>query len=218
MEIRLNMSNSTVLRNPWKAVFHLVKTFAGLNATHCHVQHCPHLDLLIANLIQSECSVDIYVKSKPRPPNLSHPFSISDQNVVRISHVSRLSHVAWSRSILTFVNSANPMFHTHNLCNSNRNYITKGTGALRAESTDPRRQLRPFPDALLPFHFVTSLKGSICPQLCFSMTHAEADSRSREGEYLRKVKGECVQEKFEKGLGHTHVLSCTVLPITEMKT
>jgi hypothetical protein len=68
----------------------------------------------------------------------------------------------------------------------------KGTGALRDESTDPRRRLRPLPDALLPFHFVTSLKGSIRPQLYFSMSHTEADSHSREGECLGKERAEGV--------------------------
>jgi hypothetical protein len=49
--------------------------------------------------------------------------------------------------------------------------------------------------ALLPFHFVTSLKRSIRPQLCFSGSHTEAHSHSREGEYPRKERDEGVEEK-----------------------
>jgi hypothetical protein len=58
--------------------------------------------LLWNNSIYSESSVDIYIKSilyllsKPRPLNLSHPFMISDQNFVTISRVYFLYHVAWS--------------------------------------------------------------------------------------------------------------------------
>jgi hypothetical protein len=102
------------------------------------------------------------------------------------SHLTILSDVFTLRS--EELSRADP----HTLCNSSRNSIMKGTGALRDESTDPRRQLRPLPDALLPFHFVTSLKGSIRPQLCFSVSRTEADSHSRERKCLRKARAESV--------------------------